>query len=127
MPLGSLEPVAFIPSTDFARSRAFYQDTLGLDLVSEEGHALVFALGPHRLMLRVAKSPAFTPLPFTQFGWQVVDIHATIAELTAKGIEFVRYGFFEQDEAGVWTSPTGAKIAWFKDPDGNTLSLSFHP
>ena len=78
-------------------------------------------------MLRIAKAPGFTPLPFTQFGWQVIDIQATVAELTAKGVEFVRYTFFEQDQAGVWNSPGGAKVAWFKDPDGNTLSLSFHP
>jgi hypothetical protein len=88
----------------------------------------VFALGPHRQMLRLTMTQGgFTPQPFTQFGWQVTDIHATVAELAAKGVEFLRYGFFEQDEAGVWEAPGGAKVAWFKDPDGNTLSLSFHP
>ena len=127
MSLAAFETVAFIPSTDFAKARAFYDGTLGLKLVAEDGHALVFELGPHKQMLRIAKAPGFTPLPFTQFGWQVPDIHATVAELTAAGVEFIRYSFFEQDEAGVWTSPAGAKIAWFKDPDGNTLSLSSHP
>jgi len=127
MSLASLEPIAFIPSVDFAAARAFYEGKLGLTVLSEDGHALVFAVGPHHQMLRIAKAPGFTPLPFTQFGWQVTDIHATIAELTAKGVEFVRYGFFQQDEQGVWTAPNGAKVAWFKDPDGNTLSLSYHP
>jgi hypothetical protein len=68
----------------------------------------------------------FEPLPFTLFGWQVSDIHATIAELSAKGIEFLRFSFFPQDEAGVWAAPDGSKVAWFKDPDGNMLSLSYH-
>jgi predicted enzyme related to lactoylglutathione lyase len=77
-------------------------------------------------MLRVVRTGAFTPAPFTIFGWEVEDIHATIAELTAKGVEFLRFSFFQQDEAGVWTSPDGSQVAWFKDPDGNTLSLSRH-
>jgi catechol 2,3-dioxygenase-like lactoylglutathione lyase family enzyme len=127
MSLGSLETVAFIPTTDFAKARAFYEDILGLTFVSDDGFALVFSLGPHHQMLRIVQAPGFTPLPFTQFGWQVKDIHATVAELIAKGIEFVRYSYFEQSPDGVWTAPDGAKVAWFKDPDGNTLSLSFHP
>lgn len=127
MSLASLETVAFIPTNDFAVARAFYEGKLGLTLAAEDGHALVFEVGPHRQMLRIAKAPGFTPLPFTQFGWQVTDIHATIAELAAKGVEFLRFDFFKQDGAGVWASPDGAKVAWFKDPDGNTLSLSYHP
>jgi catechol 2,3-dioxygenase-like lactoylglutathione lyase family enzyme len=127
MSLASLETIAFIPSTDFAAARAFYEGTLGLTFVSEDGHALVFSLGPHHQMLRISKAPGFTPLPFTQFGWQVTDIHATVSELAAKGIELVRFSFFQQDEDGVWTAPNGSKVAWFKDPDGNTLSLSYHP
>ena len=84
-------------------------------------------IGPAQTMLRVVCSGDVTPAPFTIFGWEVTDIHATIAELTAKGVEFSRYSFLEQDEAGVWNAPGGAKVAWFKDPDGNTLSLSYHP
>ena len=77
-------------------------------------------------MLRVVRAGTFTPAPFTIFGWEVEDIHATVAELTGKGIEFLRFSFFEQDADGVWKAPDGSSVAWFKDPDGNTLSLSQH-
>jgi catechol 2,3-dioxygenase-like lactoylglutathione lyase family enzyme len=128
MSLGSLETVAIIPTTNFAKARAFYEDTLGLRFVADDGFALVFSVGPHEQMLRITMVQGdFTPQPFTQYGWQVTDIEATVAELAAKGVVFERYSYFEQDEAGVWTAPGGARVAWFKDPDGNTLSLSFHP
>ena len=78
-------------------------------------------------MLRVTIAPEFTPNPFTIFGWQTDDIVASVTELAAKGVEFTRYGFMEQDERGIWNAPGGTRVAWFKDPDGNTLSLSQHP
>ncbi len=127
MPLTRHQPVAFIPTKDKATARAFYEQTLGLTFVKDDGFALVFSVGPHDLMLRIAHAPDFTPLPFTIFGWQVTDIHATVAELSAKGIEFLRFSFFQQAPDGVWTAPDGAQVAWFKDPDGNTLSVSYHP
>ena len=68
----------------------------------------------------------FTPAPFTILGWQVTEIEKTVAGLQAKGVAFERFGFFEQDSLGIWTAPTGDKVAWFKDPDGNVLSLSQH-
>ena len=127
MSLATLETVAFIPVTDFAAARAFYEGTLGLNFVSDDGFAHVYSLGPHKQMVRVVQAQGgFTPFPFTIFGWQTKDIHATVEELTAKGIEFARYSYFEQSTDGVWTAPDGSKVAWFKDPDGNTLSLSFH-
>jgi hypothetical protein len=78
-------------------------------------------------MLRIVHTPNFTPFPFTLFGWQVTDIHKTVAELSARGVEFLRFSFFEQSPDGVWTAPDGARVAWFKDTDGNTLSISYHP
>jgi predicted enzyme related to lactoylglutathione lyase len=57
-------------------------------------------------------------------GWVVDDIAARVRELSARGVEFQRYGAVQQDELGVWRSPSGARVAWFKDPDGNTLSLT---
>jgi hypothetical protein len=60
-------------------------------------------------------------------GWQVPDIAAAARDLVQAGIQFERYGFMKQDELGIWTAPTGAKVAWFKDPDGNILSISEHP
>jgi catechol 2,3-dioxygenase-like lactoylglutathione lyase family enzyme len=127
MSLAKLNPVAFIPTADAASARTFYEHTLGLTFVSDDQFALVFRVGPTQTMLRVVSSGDFTPAPFTIFGWEVTEIHATVAELAAKGVEFSRYDFLQQDEAGVWNAPGGAKVAWFKDPDGNTLSLSYHP
>ncbi len=127
MPLTHLEPVAFIPTRNAAAARAFYEQTLGLTFVSDDDFALVFRVGPAQQMLRIVKTPEYTPFPFTLFGWQVTDIHSTVAELSARGVEFLRFSFFEQSLDGVWTAPDGAKVAWFKDPDGNTLSVSYHP
>ena len=127
MPLADLSHVAFIPTAHAAAAREFYEHTLGLTFVSADDFALVFRIGPHGQMLRIARTPDFTPFPFTIFGWQVADIHATVAELTAKGVEFLRFGFLPQEPDGVWNAPGGAQVAWFKDPDGNTLSLSYHP
>ncbi len=128
MPLTAALPIAFIPTRDAEAARAFYEDKLGLRFVSDDNFALVFRVGPgDGTMLRVVRIPEFTPLPFTIFGWEVTDIHATVTDLAAKGIIFLRYGFFEQDEYGVWNAPGGASVAWFHDPDGNTLSISQHP
>lgn len=122
------EPIAFIPTRDPAAARAFYERKLGLRLESEDDFALVFRAGkPPGLMLRVVNTPEFQPAPYTIFGWQVEDIVASVKLLVASGIEPLRYGFFEQDDLGIWSSPSGAKVAWFKDRDGNTLSVSQHP
>jgi catechol 2,3-dioxygenase-like lactoylglutathione lyase family enzyme len=128
MPLTTTTPIAFIPTTDAAAARTFYEQTLGLTFVSDDNFALVFRVGPSQTMLRVVCAPQpFTPNPSTIFGWEVDDIHATIADLKTHGVEFLRIGYFEQDPDGVWTAPNGTQVAWFKDPDGNTLSLSTHP
>ena len=128
MGLAKNSPVAFIPTQKPEAARAFYEKTLGLRFESADQFAIVFRLGPEPgIMLRVTPAPKFTPHPFTTFGWQVDDIVASVTELAAKGVEFMRYGFMEQDELGIWNAPGGTKVAWFKDPDGNTLSLSQHP
>jgi len=127
MSLSNNAPIAFIPTTDATVARAFYEQTLGLTFVSSDDFATVFLVGPSHIMLRITNAPEFAPAPFTIFGWQVADIQATVAELTAKGVEFQRYGFLEQEPDGVWNAPGGAQVAWFKDPDGNTFSLSYHP
>ena len=127
MGLGKNSPVAFIPTTKAKEARAFYEKTLGLRFESADEFAIVFRAGTEGIMLRVTIVQEFTPHPFTIFGWQVDDIVARVTELTAKGVEFARYGFLEQDKQGVWNAPGGTRVAWFKDPDGNTLSLSQHP
>jgi catechol 2,3-dioxygenase-like lactoylglutathione lyase family enzyme len=117
--------VAFIPTRDAARARAFYESTLGLRFVEDDNFALVF--DSNGTMIRIARVPDFTPFPFTLLGWGVTDIDAAVADLTAKGVEFNRYNFLEQSPNGVWTAPNNAaKVAWFPDPDGNILSLSQH-
>ena len=124
MMLGKSSIVAFIPTADAARSRLFYEDRLGLRFVSGDSFAVV--MDANGTMVRIVPVENFTPAPFTILGWQVEDIHRTIAEMSGKGVEFTRYAYFEQTEDGVWTSPDGAQVAWFKDPDGNVLSISQH-
>jgi catechol 2,3-dioxygenase-like lactoylglutathione lyase family enzyme len=116
--------IAFIPTKDAARARVFYEEQLGLRFVSDDSFAVV--MDANGTMVRIARVGEFTPAPFTILGWQVDDIHKTVAEMTNKGLQFTRYSFLEQSEDGVWTSPDGPKVAWFVDPDGNTLSFSQH-
>ncbi len=123
--LGSTKVVAFVPTRDAGKARAFYESVLGLRFVSDDGFALVF--DANGIMLRVATvPPQFTPAQFTILGWQVTGIEKVAAALQEKGIQCERFGFFEQDKLGIWTAPTGDKVAWFKDPDGNILSISQH-
>ena len=122
--LGSTKIVAFVPTRDFAVAKPFYVGVLGLRLVSEDGFALV--LDANGTMLRVAKVHKYEPHPFTILGWAVADIEKAVSELQERGIKFEKYGFPGQDERGIWTAPGGAKVAWFKDPDGNILSVSQH-
>ncbi|MGA3349675.1 MAG: VOC family protein, partial [Candidatus Sulfotelmatobacter sp.] len=76
--------------------------------------------------VRISEAPQFKPAQFTILGWEVTDIQNIVVEMQKKGIHFERYGFIEQDELGIWTAPTGDKVTWFKDPDGNVLSVSQH-
>jgi len=112
---------AFVPTLNPANAKQFYSDVLGLTLLSEDNYALQY--DANGTFLRVTTVQAFQPHPFTVLGWSVKDIAATITELTAKGVVFERYSFVEQDDSGIWTAPGGTKVAWFKDPDGNLLSL----
>jgi len=124
--LGKCKIVGFISIVDVARAKEFYRDTLGLRLVSEEPpFALVFEA--NGIMLRLGMAKELPPARGTVLGWQVPDIGAAVRELEQAGIRFERYPQMTQDELGVWTAPTGARIAWFKDPDGNILSISEHP
>jgi catechol 2,3-dioxygenase-like lactoylglutathione lyase family enzyme len=121
--LGSIDIVAFVPTKDAEKARAFYVGVLGLQFVKDDGFALV--LDANGIKVRVAKAQ-FTPAPFTILGWQVGDIEKVVTGLQGKGVQFERFGFFEQDALGIWTAPSGDKVAWFKDPDGNILSVSQH-
>ena len=123
--LGQTPIIAFVPTRDAAQSRSFYEGLLGLRFISDDKFALV--MEANGTMIRIVRVGNFTPAPFTILGWQVQDIHQSVADLTAKGLTFTRYPHFEQSPDGVWTATGGAaKVAWFADPDGNTLSLSQH-
>ena len=122
--LGSTNIIAFVPIKDSEKARAFYEGILGLRFVKDDGFALV--LEANGIMIRAAKMKEVTPAQFTILGWQVSDIGQIVRGLAAKGVHFEIFGFFKQDELGIWTAPTGDKVAWFKDPDGNILSVSQH-
>jgi len=117
--------VAFVPTTDAARARSFYVDVLGLLVISEDPFALV--LDANGTMLRVTSVQDFKPQQFTILGWDVANIDDSVSQLNQRGVRFESYGMDGQDERGIWKSPSGAQVAWFKDPDGNVLSLTQFP
>ena len=122
--LASAKVVAFIATGDAARAKAFYGEVLGLRLLSEDAFAVVF--DANGTTLRVAIVQDVVPAPYTVLGWDVKDIADTARRLTAAGVVFERYGWLQQDDLGIWNSPSGTKVAWFKDLDGNVLSVSQH-
>lgn len=123
--LSTCSLVAFIATTDAAAALEFYRDVLGLRLISDDPFALVFDAGG--TMLRVTKVKEFVAAPYTVLGWRVADIGAAVGELTGRRVRFERFDGMPQDEAGIWNAPSGARVAWFKDPDGNVLSLTQFP
>jgi len=112
---------AIIGTRDRDKAKAFYGDTLGFALISEDPYGVVFQM--QDASLRITPLAEFTPHQHTALGWNVADVPATVIALTAAGIAFERYSFLEQDELGIWKSGE-AQVAWFKDPDGNILSIS---
>jgi catechol 2,3-dioxygenase-like lactoylglutathione lyase family enzyme len=120
--LGPAKLIAFCATVDGARARAFYEGVLGLRVVSDDPFGL--ALEANGTLLRIQKVASFTPAPFTALGWQVRDIGVTIDQLVRAGIELERYPGLAQDDRGIWRSPSGALVAWFRDPDRNTLSVT---
>jgi catechol 2,3-dioxygenase-like lactoylglutathione lyase family enzyme len=122
--LGSSKVMTFVHITDWAKARDFYQGVLGLRLVEEEKpFALVF--DANGIMLRLTPGGEHKPAPGTVLGWEVESIERTVIQLTAAGVEFLRYqGLNDSHPLGIWTSPSGARVAWFHDPDKNVLSLT---
>lgn len=117
--------VALVPISDGEKAKSFYVDKLGLKFLSDDGFAIVVDANGN--MVRLTKMKEVKPQPFTILGWETTDIAADIRSLQANGVVFERFGdFMKQDELGIWTAPDGTNVAWFKDPDGNILSLSQH-
>jgi catechol 2,3-dioxygenase-like lactoylglutathione lyase family enzyme len=114
--------IAFAATLDSTNARAFYEGVLGLRCISEDQFALV--LDANGVQLRIQKVVTLAPQPHTLLGWSVTSIDSAVRKLASRGVAFERYPHFQQDQQGVWTSPSGAKVAWFKDPDGNLLSLT---
>lgn len=114
--------IAFVATAKPDEAQRFYRDTLGLPLIEDGPFALVFSA--NGTTIRVQKVQQVSPAGYTALGWAVQDIEATIGWLTARGVRFERFPGMDQSDTGVWRSPGGAAVAWFKDPDGNVLSLT---
>ena len=114
--------MACLATCDAQRSRQFFEGTLGLTFVSDDPFALVFEA--NGTSVRIQKVGSFAPQPFTVLGWRVPDLASVVDGLAGRGVQFERFEGMGQDARGIWTSPGGALVAWFKDPDGNTLSLT---
>ena len=117
--------VAFVATRNPRQAKLFYEQKLGLKFLSDDGFALVFDIGG--IMLRIARVKDLMPAPYTVLGWEVNAIEESVSQLITQGVSFERFPGLPQDPLGIWNAPGGAKVAWFKDPDGNILSLSQHP
>ena len=115
-------PIAFVATTDAAACRHFYESVLALECLSDGPFALVFDLGP--TTLRIQKVQSLVNVSHTVLGWEVEDIVLCVNELSQRGVTFDWYTELPQDENGAWSSPSGVKVALFKDPDGNQLSVT---
>ena len=120
--LAEASVITFVATAKPEEARAFYEGVLGLTFVEDTPFALVFDL--HGVMLRIQKVPSVVSTAHTALGWQVADIAAAVKELTEAGVTFERFEAMPQDDLGIWSTPDGSAVAWFKDPDGNTLSVA---
>ena len=122
--LVSSKVIGFVPTRDAAKARSFYEGKLGFRFFSDDMFALVVRSG--ETMIRIAKTDDFAPAKFTILGWEVSNIEEIVAWLVKQGVVFEKYPFMQDSKLGIWTAPSGDQIAWFKDPDGNVLSVSQH-
>lgn len=122
--LGSSDLVAFAATAKPEASRTFYEDVLGLDLIVDEPTAIVF--DAPNASVRISKVESVQPPDYTVLGWDVADLDSVVDALVEAGVELAQYDDLPQDERGVATFPDGTRVAWFEDPDGNTLSVTEH-
>jgi catechol 2,3-dioxygenase-like lactoylglutathione lyase family enzyme len=116
--------IGFLMTTDYEQARSFYEGKLGLEFVSLDNFALALRAGGN--MIRIIKAEAFNPAASTALGWEVDDVRTAVLWLHERGVVTEKYPFVADKELGIWTAPSGDQVAWFKDPDGNVLSLSHH-
>lgn len=116
--------IGFLFTNDYVLARDFYEEKLGCEFLSQDQFALALKLGGH--MIRIVKMPNFVAMRGTVLGWEVADIEAVTGWLKGRGVMLEEYPFIQDQERGIWTTPDGNKVAWFKDPDGNVLSISQH-
>jgi len=119
--LGSSSVAAFVAASDTAAARDFYENKLGLTVILEDDWGIMF--DSNGTSIRLQKGVTFKPQEFTVLGWHVEDIEAAKAELESRGVAFEQYPWMPEGSNGIMTFPGGARVAWFKDPDGNVLSL----
>ena len=122
--LTSGKMVGFLLTTDYEKAREFYEGKLGFTFVVLNQFALVMRAGVN--LVRIVKPASFTPLQSTVLGWEVGDVEAVVGWLAGRGVETEKYPWVADKERGIWVTPGGDKVAWFKDPDGNVLSVSQH-
>lgn len=122
--LAASKMMGFVPTNDSAKARSFYEGILGFEFVSDDGFALVMRAGD--TLIRIAKAQDFKPARYTVLGWQVSNIEEIVTWLQKRGVAFEKYPFVQDKELGIWAAPNGDKVAWFRDPDGNVLSVSQH-
>jgi catechol 2,3-dioxygenase-like lactoylglutathione lyase family enzyme len=122
--LSSCNLVGFLATKDYDKARAFFETKLGFQFISLDQYALAIEAGAH--LIRITRIPNFTPARNTVLGWEVQDIEAVVPWLKQRAVVFEKYPFIQDPEIGIWTAPSGDKVAWFKDPDGNVLSVSQH-
>ncbi len=120
--LGEFLPVGFVHTTDTTRAQQVYVEVLGLDFIEESPFALVVRAGP--TVIRITPVEEHHPSVHTVLGWSVPDAEAVMTELVRRGVEPLRFDGLTQDDLGIWDSPSGARVAWFSDSDGNTLSIT---
>jgi catechol 2,3-dioxygenase-like lactoylglutathione lyase family enzyme len=122
--LASSKIIGFVPTKDSVKARGFYEGILQFEFVSDDMFALVMKAG--ETMLRIGKAQDFTPAPYTVLGWEVSNIEEVVKWLQKRGVALEKFPFVQDKELGIWTTPDGDKVAWFRDPDGNVLSVSQH-
>jgi catechol 2,3-dioxygenase-like lactoylglutathione lyase family enzyme len=120
--LSSDKMVGFLFTTDYDRAKAFFVGKLGFHFIQQDQFALAMRCGEN--MVRVTKIANFTPAQATVLGWETSDIEGALAWLQKQGVAPEKYPWAGGSE--IWTAPSGDKILWFKDPDGNVLSISQH-